>query len=410
MNIPPYNYYDDITNIILTQDFFPKIGGAHLFLYEVYKRWPNPVVVLTQDYSNIDELGSQQAKFDASDHRSIKIIRELPLIDDINLFSTSYWSKLLKTLRITQRISGKKPMILHCLRAFPEGINALMFKALKNKNCKIVTFAHGEEVLVAKTSKQLKILTKIVYSKSNVVMANSNSTKTLVKELAPNANVKIVHPGVDTRAFDVPEERVKAYRRRWGWKDDVVVLLTMSRMEARKNHAAVIKALGELHEEGLPLAYVIAGEGEEEPRLKKMVSNLGLSEWVRFVGRIPEGEKPLCFCAADIHVMPSIQLGPMTEGFGIVFLEAAAAGIPSIAGKVGGQSEAVRDGVTGLLVDGTKIDEVKNAIRKLAQNRRLRAEMGQNGKILAEKYDWSKVSAGHFRVVENLIFEKMLVC
>lgn len=390
-------------NIILTQDFFPKIGGAHLFLYEVYKRWPDPVVVLTQDYSHTGELGSLQAKFDSSDHCSLKIVRRLPVIANINLFSTSYWSKSLEILRTIQNISWKKPMILHCLRAFPEGINAVMFKMLKNRKCKIITFAHGEEVLVAKTSKQLEILTKVVYSRSNIVVANSNSTKTLVKELAPNANVKILHPGVDTKAFDVPEERVKAYRRRWGWKDDVVVLLTMSRMEARKNHATVIKALGKLRQDGLPLAYVIAGEGEEEPRLKKMASNLGLSEWVRFVGRIPEGEKPLCFCAADIHVMPSIQLGPMTEGFGIVFLEAAAAGIPSIAGRVGGQSEAVRDGETGLLVDGTKMEDLIRAIKNLAQDRHLRAQLGQNGKIFAENYDWSNVSAGQFRIVEGLL-------
>ena len=96
MDIPPYNYYDDITHIILTQDFFPQIGGAHLFLYEVYKRWPNPVVVLTQDYSNIGELGSLQAKFDSSDHCSLKIVRRLPVIADINIFSTFYWRVPLK--------------------------------------------------------------------------------------------------------------------------------------------------------------------------------------------------------------------------------------------------------------------------------------------------------------------------
>ena len=74
---------------------------------------------------------------------------------------------------------------------------------------------------------------------------------------------------------------------------------------------------------------------------------------MRFTGAVSDAEKKLIFAACDIHAMPSVQLGEMIEGFGIVFLEAAAAGKPSICGNIGGQAEAVLDGRTGLVVTAT---------------------------------------------------------
>jgi phosphatidylinositol alpha-1,6-mannosyltransferase len=91
---------------------------------------------------------------------------------------------------------------------------------------------------------------------------------------------------------------------------------------------------------------------------------------------------------ADIHIMPSITYGEVLEGFGIVFLEAAAAGIPSIAGNTGGQAEAVVDGRTGFVVDGTNVETIANAIRQLAENRQLRHEMGEYGRRWASAHEW----------------------
>lgn len=393
----------NFTHIVLAQDFFPKIGGAHLFLYEVYKRWPYPIIFLTQDYSYLPGFRSEQARFDAFNHCSIKILRKLPLIDDINLFSMYHWQKLMETLSIIREISKKRPVVLHCLRAFPEGIEALFSKILYGKTCKIITYAHGEDVLIANSSRQLTFMAKKVYNNSELVIANSLATKGFVQKLSSKANTVVVHPGVDMDKFNVMEGEIAEYRKKLGVSNNEILLVTISRMELRKNHAAVIKAIKGLQEEGLSFAYVIAGEGDEESNLRNLVVSLELEGRVKFLGRISEHEKPLCFAAADIHVMPSIQVGPLIEGFGIVFLEAAAAGVPSIAGQVGGQSEAVVDGKTGVLVNGEDLNALKRALRYLAENEEIRKKMGERGKRWAYKHDWNKVTQRIFREIQKVI-------
>jgi phosphatidylinositol alpha-1,6-mannosyltransferase len=154
----------------------------------------------------------------------------------------------------------------------------------------------------------------------------------------------------------------------------------------------VIRAIAELRREGLPLAYVCGGGGEEKTKLVELVDALEMHEWVRFTGVLTDDERALTYGASDIYAMPSIMYGQMTEGFGIVFLEAAAVGIPSIAGNVGGQAEAVLDGKTGVVVDGLDLPQVKAAIKRLALDSSLRDQMGEEGVKWARSHDWAVVS------------------
>jgi len=153
----------------------------------------------------------------------------------------------------------------------------------------------------------------------------------------------------------------------------------------------VIRALAELREEGLAVGYVCAGDGEERCSLKDMADKLDLTQWVHFPGEVTEHDKKLIYGASDIFAMPSIQVGEMIEGFGIVFLEAAAAGLPSICGNTGGQTEAVLHGKTGIVVDGTSLVEVCRAIRSLVKQPQIRTELGRQARTWAEKHDWANV-------------------
>jgi phosphatidylinositol alpha-1,6-mannosyltransferase len=162
-------------------------------------------------------------------------------------------------------------------------------------------------------------------------------------------------------------------------------------MEPRKNHAAVIRSVALLSREGLRLRYVCVGDGPERSNLIELARSLGISDLVQFPGAIPERDKTLVFASLDVHAMPSIQVGEMIEGFGIVFLEAAAAGRPSVCGSSGGQAEAVRDGRTGVVVDGRELTEVASAIRRLALDQALRVQMGHAARSWAEEHDWQRV-------------------
>ncbi len=390
------------TDIVISQDFFPTIGGAHLWLYEVYKRWPSRTILLTHDFKADPNLHSKQVQFDLSNHGSLDISRKDIRIDNISLFSRSCLTKYAKIFSHLIRISASERVTFHCIRSFPEAVAAVAYKKFYRPSSKVITYAHGEELLVARTSLQLTLLAKLVYSSSDLIIANSRFTRRLVKDICPKAKITVIHPGVDVNAFHVPEQQRRAYRALWGWPDDTVILATISRMEPRKNQISVIKALGELREEGLPMAYIIGGEGEEMDKLSAEVRELNLTNWVRFTGRLSDKERTLAFCAADVHVLPSLKAGPMIEGFGIVFLEAAAAGIPSIAGNAGGQPEAVLHGRTGLVIDGANLAELKQAIRLLAENVKLREYLGANGRKWAAENDWRSVAQ---KLVEKCSFE-----
>jgi len=144
------------------------------------------------------------------------------------------------------------------------------------------------------------------------------------------------------------------------------VLLTLGRMEAReqaKGFDEILEALPALLEEFPNLVSLMVGDGTDRARLEKKTHELGLDNSVVFTGYIDESEKLDCYRLADLFVMPS-----RLEGFGYVFLEALASGVPVIASKVDGSREAVRDGAWGILVDPSRPEELQSAIRSALEN------------------------------------------
>ena len=145
-------------------------------------------------------------------------------------------------------------------------------------------------------------------------------------------------------------------------------LLTLGRLaagERTKGFDEVLEILPRLAKRMPEIIYLIAGEGDDKTRLQRKAKELGITDRVVFTGMVPEDEKPDLYRLADVYVMPS-----RGEGFGIVFLEAMACGVPVVASKVDGSREAVRNGELGLLVDPSKPDEIETAVMDaLAQSR-----------------------------------------
>ena len=138
------------------------------------------------------------------------------------------------------------------------------------------------------------------------------------------------------------------------------VMLTLGRLaasERMKGFDEVLDILPRLVNEVPNLVYVIAGDGDDKPRLEQKARKLGISDRVVFTGLVPESEKPALYRTADVYVMPS-----RGEGFGFVFLEAMACGIPVVASKVDGSREALRGGELGMLVDPDNPAEIEAAI------------------------------------------------
>ena len=391
-------------DIVFSQDFFPKIGGAHLWLYETYKRWPSHVNLLTRHYDDSLEERRKEASFDGREHGAIKIIRKDIAIHEINLFELRCSKRFMHASSTIKRLAGYGQSTIHCLRAFPEGFSALLVKLRKPYKTRLIVYAHGEETIVANSSRQLKLISYLVYRSADLVIANSENTASLVKEICRQAKIVCVHPGVEYSLFQKDATEIDYYRRQWRWPKENIVVFTVARMEPRKNQETVIRAISNLRKEGLPLAYICAGDGEERKRLEKLSEEMGLGPYIMFPGVLAEEKKILTYLASNIYAMPSISTGNMIEGFGIVFLEAAAAGIPSICGNNGGQSEAVLNGKTGYVVDGLDLKSVENAIRKLANDPILRKKMGEEGKLWAKAHDWNTVSSNIFNIIKKHVY------
>ncbi|MGH8210540.1 MAG: glycosyltransferase family 4 protein, partial [Steroidobacteraceae bacterium] len=332
---------------------------------------------------------------------ALRIDRLAVPIAEINLLDAGCWRKFMHAARRVRALSGRHRTTLHCLRSFPEGLVGLLCKVRAPLTTRLVVFAHGEEVLVAHSSGQLRLIAKAVYRSADLVIANSRSTATLVRGLCPGAKVVCIPPGVDAASYSRPREELGEFRKQWSWPADTVIVSTVARMEPRKNQAAVLQAVAALRNEGLPVAYVCGGEGAERPALSGAARELRLEPWTRFPGALDDERKILTYAASDLHAMPSIRVGEMIEGFGIVFLEAAAAGLPSVCGNVGGQAEAVVDGKTGFVVDGLDANQVRRAIGRLIVDAGLRRRMGDEARSWAKQHDWGVMSSAVLAAVHE---------
>lgn len=171
------------------------------------------------------------------------------------------------------------------------------------------------------------------------------------------------------------------------------VLLTVARLAAVEQYKGcdtVIQVLPHLAAEVGPLKYIVVGDGDDRPRLEALAEAVGAAPMVRFVGRVSDQALAHYYATCHVFVMPSRvgrRGGRWTgEGFGLVYIEAAAFGKPAVAGSGDGSAEAVQDGVTGLVVDAHDRDAVADALRRLLADPVLRSRMGQAARARVERY------------------------
>ena len=182
-------------DLVLTYDCPPMLGGAHTWLYEVYRRWPDPVRLLTVEHSTDATLAAAERRFDELSHDSLTIFRRAKRLGDISVLSPKFVGAMAQHLREMSKLESSKEVTVHALRAFPEGFTSLLHKAVPGRRVRLVTYAHGEEILVAKQSRQLSAMARCVYRYSDLIIANSANTRAMVLDWVPSANVVCIHPG-----------------------------------------------------------------------------------------------------------------------------------------------------------------------------------------------------------------------
>ena len=360
------NSHDRLHITLLTDAFLPHAGGSRFYYYNLLRR-----ISETDDVTVLTTKVPGWQTFDAKEQTPTFRIRRLfrPLRD----LSYSQLPKLAGTVLRTAWFSARhRPDVLHCGDLYPPALTGVLLKKLFG--LPFVAYCHGEDVTQTGERKYQPRIRNLIYRTADAVIANGAFAVEKLLEIGiPQHRIFKITPGLDSSVF-FPDPGGDL-RQRFGLEDELV-LLTVARLIPRKGHSRVIRAIASLGPDVPPFKYIIAGRGPQEQALRDLAAQLGVRDRVIFAGFVPDAEVNLYYNLADIVVMPNTEEEGDIEGFGMVFLEANAAGKPVIGGRSGGTADAVQDGVTGYLVSSENNLELVERLRHLLTNEDLRRSMG----------------------------------
>ncbi len=367
---------------VLSEQWLPKIGGSIQLFDQLYGRSFPPGDAV----SFIAGGAPGDARLD------LEYPRPVARFDDrryewMRPESAVMYSRMLATtLAVCHR---ERVQMLHCGRVIPEGIVGMAVR--RALGTPYAVWVHGEDVSIFLRYPVKKRLMPLILGGAVAVFANSNFTLgRAILAGAPPEKSHVVNPAVDASAFEGPFA-TDDLRARWGTAG-CKVLLTVGRLTRRKGHDVVLRALARLREEGKAkdVVWLVLSDGECETELKSESKRLGVDDLVRWVGPVSARDVARYYALADVFVHPNRTLSDDdVEGFGMVFLEASASGLPVIGGRSGGVVDAVSEGESGLLVDGTSVGDVALAIERLLTDDALRLRMGAAGREWAKSFSWA---------------------
>jgi phosphatidylinositol alpha-1,6-mannosyltransferase len=248
-----------------------------------------------------------------------------------------------------------------------------------------VVVLHGAEVTVpGRLPGSHRMLARVMHGAAGVVAAGTYPAREAARVAGRALPGLVVPPGVDVGRFRPPAGGERdATRRRFGLPGEAPLVLGVSRLVPRKGFDILIDATARL---GPSVHLALAGAGRDRNRLRRRAAGTGLGGRFHLLGRVPDADLPALYGTADVFAMICRERwgGLEAEGFGIVFLEAAACATPSVAGRSGGAEDAVVDGVTGFLVAPRDSGAVAGALDALLSDPDLRRRLGTSARARAE--------------------------
>ncbi len=372
---------------LITHEFYPKRGGIATFTEEIARA--------TADLGYDVEVWAQSAPPQAEKTDWPFRLRRLPLKGTHDLSCQIQLARQLikhrRDLRnATVYLPEPGPMLTMMLLQY--------FHAFRPRRL-VLTF-HGSEILKFSSSPIRRALARRLIKHAARVSTLTNFTQELLLTHFPEAAEKIfLTPGALRSDFAVVPPKPAISTRPAAAKDKVIIL-TVGRIHPRKGQVATLRALQMLPPEVQErLEYwVVGGQSKAAYELELRTAAAERPQLaVRFFGNIPDDELSDIYDGADIFAMTSINLEHSIEGFGLVYLEAAAHGLPVVAHEVGGVPEAVIDGVTGLLVPPHRPLQLAAAFEKLIHDPILRRKLGTAGREWATRNCWKQSAAALFR-------------
>lgn len=364
--------------LLVTNDFGPRAGGIETFVIGLLERIPRGEVIV---YTSAQE-GSKAFDQRWNDEYGVKVIRDRSTI-------------LLPTPRVIRNI--RKVLNSHGVTkvwfgaAAPLGLAARWLR--KSGAEYIVALTHGHEVWWSKVWPFSWLMKEISHS-IDVLTYLGEFTKGAIAPRVKNREKLIkIAPGIDTDHFKPMDSTSLRESLLLGKRPTIVCV---GRLVHRKGQDRLVEAMTHIVKEIPDAILIFVGEGPHRQVLDALVEKNSLHDHVRFIGRIQYSDLPRYIALGDVFAMPSRSrlFGLEVEGLGIVYLEASACGLPVVGGNSGGAPDAVKEGVTGFVVDGNNIQEISSHIVTLLKDQSLRESMGSAGRAWAiEEWRWQRWSS-----------------
>lgn len=365
--------------IAIIADLFPPrwIGGTEIATYNTAKSLAargHEVHIITA----LDEELDPVSRVDGF------TIHRLPLIKTprcrVNIGYIIWWGSVFRVIK------GIKPDIVH-VQDLQRGVPAYLAK--KILGIPFVVWGQGDDVYGTWFGKS--VIAPLVLMHAATVIALSEQMKKVMIAIAP-CKVSIVPNGIFLDQFRSQQERDDLKER------DTKTIIFVGRLREVKGVRYLIDAMKIIHAADPEVKLIIIGEGEERQLIERRIIEYGLEHCITLTGAIPNEEVSTFLATSDIFLLPSL-----SEGFGIVIIEAMAAGLPIIASRVGGIPDLITDGKEGFLVEPKNPQQIAERVLYLINEEFLRKEISLKNRSIAEKYDWSLITQQLEEIYKNCV-------
>jgi phosphatidylinositol alpha-1,6-mannosyltransferase len=369
--------------LVVTNDFPPRQGGIQTFVAALLARRPPESVVV---------LASRSPGWETYDAALPYPVVRRP-------------TGMLLPTPATARAAAETARRFGCDTAFfgaaaPLGLLAPTLRAAGVR--RLVGATHGHETGWVMLPGARRLMRRIAGGLDVLTYISEYTGARLAPALADRVELARLSPGVDVDLY-TPSAGGAAVRDRYGLGNAPVVVC-VSRLVARKGQDVLVAGWPEVLARHPRARLLLVGGGPADASLRRAVGRLGLGESVVLTGPVPAAELPGHYAAGDVFAMPcrTRRGGLDVEGLGMVYLEAAACGLPVIAGTSGGAPETVREGVTGHVVEPRSVAQVAAAIAGLLDDPARARAMGAAGRAWIERcWSWSAIAATFATVLEG---------
>ncbi|SHK86360.1 phosphatidylinositol alpha-1,6-mannosyltransferase [Pseudonocardia thermophila] len=363
--------------LLVTNDFPPRVGGIQSYLQALADRLPpGELVVYASTWPGAAEHDAQQP-YPVHRHATSLL---LPLPD------------VAARAAALARAHGVETVWFGA--AAPLG---LLGPGLRRRAGveRIVASTHGHEIGWSMLPGGRQALRRIASTADVLTVVSRYTRRRLAPACGPEAVLELLRPGVDTAVFRPDPGAREELRCRYRIGSAPLVVC-VGRLVARKGQDVLVRALPRIRAAVPGARLLLVGDGPDAGRLRKLAASAGVADAVVFAGAVPPAELPAHQAVGDVFAMPCRTRGGGldVEGLGITFLEAAACGVPVVAGRSGGAPETVRPGRTGEVVDGRDPAAVARTVAGLLADPDRAAAMGATGRAwMAAEWTWDAAAA-----------------